>query len=296
MRRAGIFLLLATLFWAWSFIGTKVLMRHLPPLEAVALRVFLGAFLLILFAFARKKRPAFSQRDRAVLLLCGGVLALHFTIQFTGLARTTATNTGWIIAVVPISTTLLARVFLKERVTSLQIAGMVIASGGIVLLLSGGSPTRLAPLSHAGDWLVLGSTFTWAAYTVLSRDISRRHGPLPVTAAILTVTAVVAVVYMGIAADWSRVAALPAEGIGAAATLAVFSTFLAFWFWQEGVAGLGAARAGYFLYFTPVATSGLALLVLGERFGWSTLFGAILVTAGVILAEKRRRESPAIEA
>ncbi len=291
MRRADLFLLLATLFWAWSFIGTKVLMRHLPALEAVALRVVLGALLLLLFAFARKKRPVFSRRDGALLLLCGAVLALHFTIQFTGLERTTATNTGWIIAVVPISTTLLAWFFLKERVTLLQIMGMGVASAGIVLLISGGRPASLAPLSHKGDYLVLGSTFTWAVYTVLSRDISRRHGALPVTAVVLAVTAAMAGAYLGFAADWSRIRALPAEGIGAALSLAVLSTFLAFWFWQEGVARLGAARAGYFLYLTPVATSGLALLVLGERLGWSTLFGAILVTAGVILAEKRRKEA-----
>ena len=56
------------------------------------------------------------------------------------------------------------------------------------------------------------------------------------------------------------------------------------------MARLGAARAGYYLYLMPVATSVLAVLVLKERFGVFTFFGALLVTTGVILAEKRRKE------
>jgi len=288
MRPADFFLVFATIFWAWSFVGTKVLMEYLPPLEAVGIRVILGALLLALFAFVRPNRPAFTRREGGLVFVCGALLSLHFAIQFIGLDKTTATNTGWIIAVIPISTTLAARAFLKERVAPVQIAGMGIATAGVLLLLSSGRLSGLAPLASAGDWLVLGSTFTWAAYTVLTRDISRRHGPLPVTAAILCVTALLAAAYLAATAEWERIAALPMDGIGAALSLALFSTFLAFWFWQEGVARLGAARAGYFLYFTPVATTGLALSVLGERFGVSTFFGALLVTAGVIVAERRR--------
>jgi drug/metabolite transporter (DMT)-like permease len=63
---------------------------------------------------------------------------------------------------------------------------------------------------------------------------------------------------------------------------------LAHWFWQEGVARLGAARAGVFLYLEPLATTGLAVPYLGESFGLFTAVGGAMVLAGVYLAERKR--------
>ncbi len=68
---------------------------------------------------------------------------------------------------------------------------------------------------------------------------------------------------------------------------------LAHWLWQLGVARIGAARAGLFLYLEPLATTALAVPYLGEPFGWSTGLGGLLVLLGVSLAEHRVDPRPA---
>ncbi|MCP4544717.1 MAG: EamA family transporter, partial [Chloroflexi bacterium] len=62
---------------------------------------------------------------------------------------------------------------------------------------------------------------------------------------------------------------------------------VAHWFWQEGVAKLGAAKAGIFLYLEPLSTTALAVPLLGEHFGFFTAAGGLLVLAGVFWAERR---------
>jgi drug/metabolite transporter (DMT)-like permease len=62
---------------------------------------------------------------------------------------------------------------------------------------------------------------------------------------------------------------------------------LAQWFWQRGVAKLGAAQAGLFLYLEPLATTALAVPYLGEPFGPVTAVGGLLVVLGVFLARRR---------
>ncbi len=61
---------------------------------------------------------------------------------------------------------------------------------------------------------------------------------------------------------------------------------LAQWFWQLGVARLGAARAGIFVYLEPLATTALAVPLLGETFGVATAVGGALLLLGVWHAER----------
>ena len=70
--------------------------------------------------------------------------------------------------------------------------------------------------------------------------------------------------------------------------LAIPGLALGQWFWQEGVAALGASRAGVFLYLEPIATILLAVPLLGEPFGPVTALGGALVLAGVYVGQRGR--------
>ena len=60
----------------------------------------------------------------------------------------------------------------------------------------------------------------------------------------------------------------------------------AHWFWQEGVARAGATEAGIFLYLEPVATTALAVPLLGESFTIYTATGGLIVLFAVWLSQR----------
>lgn len=86
---------------------------------------------------------------------------------------------------------------------------------------------------------------------------------------------------------WTPLATLPAELIGALVFLGLGGVAIAQWFWQVGVARLGAAKAGLFLYLEPLATTGLAVPFLGESFGAAAALGGALVLAGVFVGHRQ---------
>jgi hypothetical protein len=131
----------------------------------------------------------------------------HFLVQIEGLATTTATNTGWIIAVSPLALALLSVLFLGEGIGRSGVAGIAIATLGIALLVSGGRPAELDWLRSRGDWLVLASAHTLALYTLVTRDLVRRRPPLAVTLTILLIAGVLTAV---VATSRAQVVALPA--------------------------------------------------------------------------------------
>lgn len=285
--RPRLYLLAAVIIWGWTFVATKTILSYVTAIELLGLRLLIGIPILGAILLTKRVRLAFTTRDVPLLVAATAVFTAHFLIQITGLRFTSATNTGWIIAVTPLVLAVLSVVFLKEKLGVKELTGVLVATVGILLLVSRGAITSFAWLKSVGDWLILASAHTWAIYTILTRDISRSRDPMAVTFIMLIAPGVVLLSYMLFTSDWVAFARMPAQALTALLFLGVCGTALGHWFWQEGVAGIGAARAGVFLFLEPIATTTLAVPYLHEPFGWATAVGGLLVMAGVYTAQRK---------
>ena len=285
-----VLLLTAVVIWGWTFVATKILLEEIGPLEIFALRLAIGLPFLAIVLFARRVPLRFAQGDVRPLVLGGAIFTTHFFVQVAGLDETTAINTGWIISVSPLALAVLSFVFLRERIGWHGVAGIAVATTGILLLVSRGRLTDLGWLRSTGDWLVLASAHTWAIYTVVTRDLVRRRHPLAVTFGILLIAAVFTALVFAARGDVAAIRALTPRGLMALLYLAIPGLALGQWFWQEGVSRLGATRAGLYLYLEPLSTLALAVPLLGEPFGPFIALGGALVLLGVYVGQRDRRD------
>jgi drug/metabolite transporter (DMT)-like permease len=284
-----ILLLLTVTIWGFSFVATKVCLGYFTPAEVLGLRLLLGLPILLVIILIKKFSFHFDRRVWLRLAAGSSVIAAHFLIQITGLKYTSATNTGWIIAIIPLVLVVFSYIFLRERIGRKEIVGIVVASIGIVLLISRGDLSNIGWLSSYGDWLVLASAHTWAIYTVLTRDLSRSYRPLVVTFVLMFPVMIAMMIYMSFTSDWNKIVSIPTEPLIALLFLAILASAMGHWFWQEGIAKIGAHKAGIFLYLEPIATTCLAVPLLKESFGISTAAGGLLVLGGVYWAQRRKK-------
>jgi drug/metabolite transporter (DMT)-like permease len=291
MNASSFYLLFCAIIWGWTFVATRICLQYLNPVELLGLRFLTALPLLLVVILVKRIRFVFTRRELRAILLGSLVITVHFLIQITGLKYTSATNTGWIIAVSPLVMAVLAFLLLHERLSRRALWGIVIATSGILLLVSRGRLMSFEWLGSVGDWLVLVSAHTWALYTIVIRDVTRTRNPLAVTVAVLTPPAVIILGYMALYSDWSKMVSMPADGVVSILFLGLLGLALGHWFWQEGVSRVGAARAGIYLYLEPVATTVLAVPYLNEEFGPLTALGGLLVLTGVYVAERRRGSS-----
>lgn len=287
-----VLLLSAVLIWGWTFVATKVVVAEIGPVEVFTLRLAIGLPVLALVLAARRVRLGLGREDMRPLLIGGGVFTLHFLVQITGLEITTATNTAWIITITPLILAVLSFFMFGERIGWNGVAGIVVATTGILLLVSGGRVADLSWLRSTGDWLAVASAHTWAFYTVATRDLVRRRHPLAVTFSILLMALIMTAPLFVVSGDLDAVRGLSARGVMAVLYLAIPGTALAHWFWQAGVAALGSARSGLYLYLEPLATVVLAVPLLGEPFGPAVAMGGGMVLVGVWVGQ-RSRPTPA---
>jgi drug/metabolite transporter (DMT)-like permease len=279
-------ILLAVIFWGASFAATKIALLEIEPVTIIILRLILASILLFVFALLTKRKFALNIKSHLWIFILALIAVFHLWIQVTGLKYTTASNTGWIIGTAPIFMTLLALVFFKERVTPLQILGILIAMLGLLLLFGDGDLTRIDLIENKGDLLVLGSAFTWGVYSMVNKKISLSYSPL-MTIFYLFVMMVIIIAPFNISrAAVDSVLQLSITGWVSIIFLGLFCSGIAYVIWAYSLRDLESAKVGAFLYFEPFITVIFAWMLLSEKITFMMMMSGIIITAGVFMVNK----------
>jgi drug/metabolite transporter (DMT)-like permease len=292
-------LVLTALFWAGNWVIARAMQGHMSPI-AMAFWRWLAAFVLLL-PFVVK--PIVTEwriirRSWKIVALLGVIGVSGFnTLSYTGLKYTTATNGVLLNAVIPILVIAIGVAFLREPLGPRQASGVVTSLAGVLMIISQGELETLRQLRlNPGDLWVLSAMLCWATYTVCLRWRPRELSSTAFTGALMAIgVAVLLPVFawdyeMGQRTQWSM------STLGAVAYWAVFPSVLAYFFWNAGVARVGAERASTFLYLMPVFGALLSALFLGETLLWYHYAGALLIFSGIFIASRARRRSATVEA
>jgi drug/metabolite transporter (DMT)-like permease len=284
--RAGA--LLAIVFWGMSFVATKAVVAEISPATLVFLRAGLGT-LLLGGILAVRRQPVWPPRDALPSLAAMGFVgvAFHQLLQAHALTLTTAANTGWLIALTPIGSALLAAVLLKERFGVRKLAGIAIGFAGAVLVVTRGhlDARVLALPGTRGDLLVLASTVNWAVYSVLGHATLRRVGPARATAGAMLLGWLMLLPIFVARGGWRDVALLSPAGWIAVLFLGVACSGLGYLLWYGALERVEASRVATLLYLEPLVTLAAASVLIGEPIGATTVLGGAVVLGGVALVQ-----------
>lgn len=102
-------------------------------------------------------------------------VSLNNGSQFTGLQYSTVANATLIAAMTPAVTSLLAFVFLRERLALLQWIGIIISISGTLYLISNGNLDIILHISfNLGDILFFVAQLSWAIYCLISIRVMKK--------------------------------------------------------------------------------------------------------------------------
>ena len=289
-RPAGspyVLLLLTMCFWASNGVVSKTALASVPPAGLVFWSWVIGVIVLSPFALPH----VLARRDLVLRnwfkLALIGTLAMSFFLHliYNALTFTTVINAGLISTTMPAAIIALAWLLYREAISWRAAFGSAVAFVGVLLVIARGDIAVLMELSfNSGDLLIVVAVMAWALYTVLLRHAPAELNPL----ATLWVFAVAGVVVNGLiyaselfspmafTVSWSNVAMM--------AYIAVFPSVLALVFYNAGVKALGPGIAGQFLYLTPILTTILAVIFLGEAFELFHLVGFLVIVLGLYMA------------
>jgi drug/metabolite transporter (DMT)-like permease len=276
----------AMAIWGLSFLATKELLPTVPVLSLLFARFAIAAALLAAFGLAQGGRGRALRVSRRDLAMLAGLSILspvgYYLFETYGVAWTQAGHVSVLIATIPIGVYLIAFARRMERVTRRRTLGILLAFGGVILLMD--SSSGEAGASLAGDLLVLGAVLCAAVQTILLKDAVRRVTPLQLT----FYQALLSLVVFGPLASidgFAWVGQLSPAGWVQLLFLAIFCSGVAFLAMNYALVRLPVTSVAVSVNLVPVITLLAEALLLGVRLAPAKLGGAALILLGVLATQ-----------
>lgn len=277
-----------------SFVFTKGAVDLVTPAALLAWRFVVALAVLGVLIAARVVRLTLTRRSvRPLLLLALFQPLLYYAAETLGVQRTTASESGIIVAIIPVGVLLASWLILGRRPSRAQVLGILVTFGGVVAtVVAGGVRAGFDPLGYL---LLLGAVASYSLYAVFAERDTATSG-LDKTFAMVAVGALAfGAVAAGEAAAGGRLAELVTlpvshpELLTSIGYLAVGSSVGAFFCQAVAIANLGSNRYSTFIGLSTLAALIAAGVVLGERLAPLQLVGGAVIMLGVYLANATTR-------
>ena len=255
------------------------------PLALNVTRILVTTILFWVFFAFKPGRIKPTKNDVIRFIVCGAAgVAFNQLFFIKGVSITTSIHAALLMLATPIIITFIAALILKEKLNILKISGLALGIGGAVNLILQKDSLQSAPDIIRGDIFVLINAILYGFYLVLVRPLMEKYTAFQVIRWIFTI-GLFFILPFGLTeftqTDWSTLE----PGHWAAISFVVFgATFFSYLFNIYGVTVLGPSATGAYIYTQPVFAAIIAIIFMGEEFTLAKALSALLIFAGVFMA------------
>jgi drug/metabolite transporter (DMT)-like permease len=271
-------LCITLLVWASAFAAIRMGLRGFGPGELALLRFGIASLLLLAYSLITRQ-PLPSVKDVVMMIVLGflGFFVYHVGLN-AGERVVPAGAASFIIAIVPVFSTLLAVIFLKERPTVLGWVGIVISFGGVTLIsLGSGSGFKLEP---SALFIVIAAVAE-SIYFVLQKPYLKRYTGLQLTTyTIWTGTICMLVFLPGLIRE---LPVAPLESTLSIVYLGIFPAAIGYVLWAYALSKADVSRVTSTLNLSPILALLIAFLWLGEIPSAIAIVGGAITVSGVVI-------------
>lgn len=290
--RALTAVVLASVGWGFAAIGVRYAFDEgVTTFTVIDVRLVVGMIAMVGYGYLSGSRP-----DRQVWLR-GGLLGIFRTglgpVLFIGsLQFISAGMEALFITTIPLTTGVMARIWLGERLTRAQVAGLLTGAIGVtVLILSGESGLGDGEGSvFIGGALALSGSLAAAVAGVLNRKYAQIHDTTDL-AVPMFVSGSLFAVCVSLFAGGVRLGDLTGELWLLLVVLGLASTLLPFTATLYAARFASAAQTAIPGYLAPIITLTAGIVLLGEVVTPTIVLGGALAFAGALLMTRGSRRS-----
>lgn len=286
-------LLLTNLFFAMNYTMVKHLTnnQYIGPFAINVVRVAVSVALFWVMFLAKPRKAGIEKQHIGRFLLCAVTgVAINQMLFIKGLSMTYSIHASLLILITPILITFFAVLLLKESITAAKVLGLLLGIAGATVLIlnrqnSGGGSNVLL-----GDIFIIINAISYTFYFILVKPLMAHYNTVHVIRWVFTLGLLMVLPF-----GWQELSVVNWAGFTSVAALClvavvVCGTFLAYLFNIYGIKVLGAAMAGSYIYSQPLLAAAIAMVFLKEPLEAYKIWAAILIFAGVYLANKTTKK------
>ena len=286
-RHAGAYIsvILAMIFWGFTFVLYKYANQSFRPVSIVFLRLFVSIFFLFGFALLFRRLGRVRRQDQKWFLLMSLFEPfLYFLGEANGMTLVTPTVGAVVISIIPLIVPFAAYYLFREKLTRLNHIGLLISFTGVLMVIL--NRTGGESVSPKGILLMFVAVVSAVGYTMVVRKLVADYNPITITAYQSLYGLVMFIPLFGFLEiprqNW---AGITTPSLLAVLYLGVFGSGICFILLTVGIRELGAARANIFANIVPVVAAVISFLMLKEPMPPIKILGILVTVIGLVMSQ-----------
>lgn len=283
MSPATLLALGAIAFWATlASLGTAL--SHVPPFLLTGLALAIGSVLSL--PQLLRDRRAWAVPPRTLALGLYGLFGFHFLL-FIALRHAPPVEANLVNYLWPLFMVVLAPLLLKGMtLRPLHVVAALLGFAGAAIAIlgaRGGASAAGATTAAWGFLPALGSAFIWASYSLWTQRV-----PDFPTAAIGLFGLMSGLLALGCHAVLEPSVTLSTRDIVLIALCGLGPLGAAFYLWDMALKRGDARQIGILSYLTPLASTGLLLVLTGRPLSWTIALAALMIISAAAIGTRVR--------
>lgn len=286
------------MLYGCSFVFTKGAVDQISPAALLGWRFLLAFVVMAVLAATRVIRITLTRATaRPLLVLALFQPLIYYSTETLGVQRTTASESGLIIAIIPVGILVASWAVLGRRPSGRQVTGILITLSGVAATVVAGGVR--AGYDVIGYLLLLAAVASYSLYAVLaerdtaSTGLDKTFAMVSVGAVSFTTVALAEAIAHGRLLELATMPIRHPELLAGIGYLALGSSVGAFFLQAVAISHLGSSRYGTFIGLSALTALLAAAILLGERLSPLQFVGGGVIMVGVYVANVTGSPVPA---
>jgi drug/metabolite transporter (DMT)-like permease len=281
-------LLGANVIYGLNYVIAKGIMPgYLMPKAIIFFRVCVTVLIFGILHFILPAEKV-QKRDLFKLALCAvfGV-AVNQILFFEGLNLSTPINASIIITSVPVIILIFSHYILKEKITAIKVAGIILgASGALLVILSAGfadfkSGTML------GNLLIFINAMAWALYLVLIKPLMEKYDSVTIMKWVFFFGLIIIFPFTFSSFASSSFSVIPFRIWMSIAFVILGATVIAYFLNNYSLKTVSPSVNGIYIYLQPLIASVISIIFGKDKLSIVLAIAAVLIMAGVYFVTRQ---------
>lgn len=279
------------LFWGMAFIWTRIVLDYYEPITIATIRITFSAIFLLSFIKLFKKSQKIEKSDYKLFLISAFFNPfIYFLLESYGVKYVSSTISAVIIATIPLFSPVVAYFSVKEKLSLVNVFGIIISFFGIlIMLINKDLSLKADPIGILFLFLAVASALV---YTVLLLKLTRKYNSVNIVCYQNLIGAFYFLPlffyfdfdsFISVRPDFKVITSL--------VFLSVLCSSLAFIFYAISIKNLGISKTNIFTNLIPIFTAIFSYFILAEFFNFSKILGIIIVIFGVFVSQINRKKT-----
>jgi drug/metabolite transporter (DMT)-like permease len=277
----------ACVIWSGNFVISRYAVHLAGPISLAFFRWSIATLVILPFGYKNLKKefPIFLNNKTYFFWMGLVGFAIYNTLIYTAGHYTTAINMALIGSVIhPIVATVLAAIFVNEKLHWKNITGIVIGFIGIIFLITKGEILSITHFRFStGDLWMVAAGICFGTYNVFVRKKPVGISNNSFLLVLFAIGAIILFPFSIYESYYIQPVVYNMHFLYIILYLGIGNSTIAYFLWNSAIHKLGASKTALFGTLIPLLSSIEAVWLLNEQFNNFQIISGLIIISGIVI-------------